>query len=438
MSQETYVYIHLNGHFIPAGILTMNGQGRDSYAEFQYGKRYLERHDALPLDPVSLPLQTGRFQTARGFRMLFGGIRDASPDGWGRHVLNQAAQGKGFILTEFDYLTLSADDRAGALAFGPDLNGPQRRFPFKTPGELDGESLNLEDMLKIADTIDSENELENKYKRFLVRGSSFDSGLGGAQPKASTSLDGRQWVAKFSRRFDAWSTCRVENATMSLARLCGLVVPETRVIDVAGRDIFLIERFDRETEIRKHFISARTLLGLQGEAESTGHSADHDQSYQDIAGQLRLYGSPAYIKEDLEQLYRRMVFNVLCNNYDDHLRNHGFLYSEGGWRLSPLYDVVAQPMGLEERQLSFLRIGEHGRLATIDNLLSEPSAFGIDRENAFHIVSQMAEAVKNNWPIVFKENQVPQSIFGELRNVSFINAEDFNPLKYYDRGSPRP
>lgn len=425
MSRETYVYIQLNGDFIPAGLLMMAGQGRDSYAEFQYGKRYLNRDDALPVDPVSLPLQVGKFQTAKGFKMLFGGIRDASPDGWGRHVLSQAAQGEGRVLTEFDYLTLSADDRVGALAFGPDLSGPQRRFPFKISGELSGETLNLDEMLKIADTIENENEFEDKYKRFLVRGSSFDSGLGGAQPKASTCMDGKQWVAKFSRRFDAWSTCRVEHATITLAKMCGITAPETRVIEVAGRDIFLIERFDREGDLRKHFISARTLLGIQGETESSGSQDDHAWSYQDIADQLRLYGNPEHIRDDLEQLFRRMVFNVLCNNFDDHLRNHGFLYQDG-WRLSPAYDVVAQPQGFDDLQMLFLIVGEQGRLATVENVLSQPFSFGLDHDDALNIVSDMAMAVKNNWREVFKSSNVPETLYGELRHTSFANAESFD------------
>lgn len=430
MSQETYVYIHLNGDFVPAGLLSMGGQGRESYAEFQYGNRYLDREDAVSLDPVSLPLLPGRFETGPGFKMLFGGIRDASPDGWGRHVLNQAAQEKGQVLTEFDYLTLSADDRVGALGFGPNLTGPYRRFPFQVPAELHGESLDLEEMLKIADAIEDETEFEDKYKRFLVRGASFDSGLGGAQPKASTVLDGRQWVVKFSRKFDAWSTCRVELATMTLAKNCGIDVPDAKVMNVAGRDIFLIERFDRDAQIRKHFISSRTLLGIQGETESSGSQTDHNASYQDIAAQMRLYGSPDHIKNDLEQFYRRMVFNVLCNNFDDHLRNHGFLHDGDGWRLSPAYDVVAQPQGLDDTQMSFLKIGNQGRLGTVKNLLSDPFAFGLDKEDAFHIVSQMAMAIKNTWQEVFKVCQVPESIFDELKNVSFANAEGFDPQSF--------
>jgi serine/threonine-protein kinase HipA len=411
-AKETYVYIQLNGEFIPAGFLEMYGQGRESFAAFQYGTRYLAREDAISIDPTSLPLQEGRFLTNTGVKMLFGGIRDASPDDWGRHILDNIKDGN--ILTEFDYLTSSNVDRVGALAFGPDLSGPQRVFPFNVSKEdLYGDSLNLEQMILFADLIESETQLPPEQKRFLIRGSS----LGGAQPKSSTVYEGKQWIVKFSKKYDSWSTCRVENATMTLARLCGLNVPETKTMTIVNRDIFLIERFDRLGKSRTPFISARTLLGIQSE------SGDQDRSYQEIAEQFRIHGDINHLHDDLEELYKRMVFNVLCNNFDDHLRNHGFLYQGSGWRLSPAYDVVAQPEGVNQKQL-YLNIGDKGRRATIKNALTQTEPFGLNHEGALSIVNNMASIVKNNWQSVFKECGVPANIFPELKNVSFAEAKD--------------
>ncbi|MCP3872768.1 MAG: HipA domain-containing protein [Desulfobacteraceae bacterium] len=419
-AKETYVYIQLNAEFIPAGFLEMYGQGRESFAAFEYGTRYLAREDAISIDPASLPLQEGRFLTNTGVEMLFGGIRDASPDNWGRQILDSIKEGK--TLTEFDYLTSSNIDRVGALAFGPDLSGPQRVFPFHVLKEdLYGDSLNLEQMILCADLIENETELSLEQKRFLARGSS----LGGAQPKSSTLHKGQQWIVKFSKKYDSWSTCRVENATMTLARLCGINVPETKTMTIVDRDVFLIKRFDRDDKLRTPFISARALLGIQGESGDSGLTIDQDKSYQEIAEQFRLHGDINHLHEDLEELYKRMVFNVLCNNFDDHLRNHGFLYQGSGWRLSPVYDVVAQPEGVDQKQL-YLKIGDKGRRATIKNALTQTEPFGLNDEDALYIVKNMVSKVKNNWQPVFEECGVPKNIFSELKNVSFAEAEDFS------------
>jgi len=418
--KETYVYVQLNGEFVPAGLLGMRGQGRESSAVFEYGSKYLQRPNAISIDPVLLPLQKGRFFTRVGWKMLFGGIRDASPDGWGRHILDTLKEDKN--LTEYDYLTASNDDRVGALAFGPDLSGPKRVFPFNvSPQDLHGETLNLELMIHLSDAIENEEDLPLEQKRFLVRGSS----LGGAHPKCSTSYEGKQWIVKFSKKFDSWSTCRVENATMKLAGMCGINVPETKVIQVLNRDLFLIERFDRKENLRIPFISARTLLGIQGETGGSGSTEDQNKSYQNIAEQCRTHGDPNHLFEDLEELYRRMVFNVLCNNFDDHLKNHGFLNQDSGWRLSPAYDIVTQPEGIKEKQL-YLNIGDQGHRATIENALTRPGSFGLKSEDALHIVNGMASTVKNNWENVFRDCGVPEKIFPELKAVSFSEVEKFN------------
>ncbi len=167
--KETYVYIQLSGEFVPAGLLGMRGQGRESSAVFEYGSKYLQRPNAISLYPVLLPLQKGRFFTRVGWKMLFGGIRDASPDGWGRHILDTLKEDKSF--TEYDYLTASNDDRVGALAFGPDLSGPKRVFPFNVSGQdLHGETLNLEQMIHFSDAIENEEDLPLNKKGSLLEG----------------------------------------------------------------------------------------------------------------------------------------------------------------------------------------------------------------------------------------------------------------------------
>src|SRR5580698_3014407 len=189
---STYVYIYLEEGPVPAGLLETIGEGREATAQFAYGRRYLQRKDRLALDPVQLPLHDAdtevEYRAPEGF-VLFNGIRDAAPDGWGRHVMDRAAGAR--PLTEFDYLLATGDARVGALAFGPDLAGPQRIMPWPAD-ELDSENLDLTVRLEAVRELDTTDDLPLQHRRFIASGSS----LGGARPKATTTYEGRQWIAK--------------------------------------------------------------------------------------------------------------------------------------------------------------------------------------------------------------------------------------------------
>ena len=410
ITNEAYVFIHLEGHWLPCGYLTIRQDGRTVVATFQYGLKYLARDNAVAVDPVRLPLQGGLFTSTTAVP-IFGGIRDASPDGWGRHLLDRAAEPG--VCSEFEYLTaLAADERIGALGFGDSLeNGPGPIVPKWKNRPVYGADLSLAEMIAAVDKIEHIAALSPRHRRFLMRGSS----LGGAQPKAPTRFDGNAWIAKFGRQYEAWNTCRIENATMRLAGECGIIVPETRTITVAGRDIFLIRRFDREGRGRRvHFVSAATLLGTDDIT---------DGSYQEIAVQIKKYGAAGRVKKDLEQLYRRMVYNILCNNSDDHLRNHGFVHLPGqGWTLSAVYDVVPQPdMGPREARQLTLGVGMDGsRKASLDNALSSCAVFGLSRDGGQGIIDQMKQIFLSKWESVYTTCNVPKKDFSALAEL-FVN-----------------
>ncbi|MGE4291474.1 MAG: type II toxin-antitoxin system HipA family toxin [Desulfovibrio sp.] len=392
---ETYVYLHLAGEFVPAGLLTLHQTNDKVVSEFAYGRRYLERENAAPLDPLQLPLIRSEFQTSGVFRAF----QDASPDAWGRHLLDRAAEDEGVVPTEFEYLTVQdQENRIGAIAFGPDLDGPRPTKPSWRPEEISGERVDFAEMVETVDKILNHEKLSPAQRRFFIRGSS----AGGAQPKTLVDYDGKKWIAKFSRELELWPTCRIELAAMSLAAKCGIRVPFCRVLDVGGRDVFLTERFDRtEGGGREHFLSAMTLIG-----------SDHIErgAYGDIAMAIRKYGDARFIRKDLEELFRRMVFNVLVNNWDDHLRNHGFLYDPGSghWRLSPAYDIVPQPQreGEEEKRLT-LALGERGSRATIENALSRCGDYSLRPEVAKEIVDGMVQVVRRGWERENAEAGVP-------------------------------
>jgi serine/threonine-protein kinase HipA len=354
-------------------------------SEFAYGRRYLERKEAAPLDPVQLPLTRSEFQANGVFRAF----QDASPDAWGRHLLDRAAEEEGVVPTEFEYLTVQdQENRIGAIAFGPDLDGPRPTRPSWSPDDIPGERIDFAEMIQAVDRILNHEKLSPAQRRFFIRGSS----AGGAQPKTLVEYEGKKWLAKFSRELELWPTCRIELAAMALAARCGIRVPLCRIINVGGRDVFLIERFDRtDGGGRVHFLSAMTLIG-----------SDHMErgAYGDIAMAIRKYGDTQYIKKDLEELFRRMVFNVLVNNWDDHLRNHGFLYEPGSghWRLSPAYDIVPQPQreGDEANRLTLV-LGERGSKATIENAISKCGDYSLDSSTAMQIVESMVQTVRQEW-----------------------------------------
>lgn len=389
----TYVYIYLKEGAVPAGLLEMTGEGQGATASFRYGRRYLQREDRVAIDPVQLPLHeidTVRTYIAPEGFAIFNGIRDASPDGWGRHLMDRAAGAQ--ILSEYDYLIATGEDRVGALAFGVDLSGPKRITPWSEE-KLAGENFDLAAMLKAVQELDNPNDLPIEHRRFLLRGSS----LGGARPKATTTKDHYQWIAKFGRAEDHYPICRTEYATMKLAASVGLKVPPVCLEKILGQDIYLIRRFDRIPENgdfkRVPFISGLTITGVH-ESESSG------QSYTRLAEQLRLYGSNP--KEDTRELWKRMIFNILCNNTDDHLRNHGFLWDGRGWRLSPAYDIVPIPQIGLERDLA-IGVGKYGRQATLMNALSDAASFGLSPDEATHLAFTIQQKVKAEWPSTFKE-----------------------------------
>ena len=178
---------------------------------------------------------------------------------------------------------------------------------------------------------------------------------------------------------------------MSLARECGLDVPPLDLRRVLERDIYLIQRFDRISHgnwmERRHFASGLTMLGA--------HESEVSRfSYADLAGAIRQYGTQ--VRHNLHELFRRMVFNILVTNDDDHLRNHGFLFDGGGWRLSPLYDVVPKPqVGLERRLV--LGVGPEGRNATLQNALADTAVFDIAPDDAASVVEKMRRIVAACW-----------------------------------------
>src|SRR5690606_6289844 len=356
MTSELFVYIVLPGQtaFVTAGRFELspdrlgNPRGR-----FVYGHRYLERHDAVPLDPLELQLEERTFETLR-MRGLFGVLRDAGPDYWGRRIIEKHAGVA--VLGELAYLLQSPDDRAGALGFGLNVAPPSPARSFNPTLALPRLQELAHALLRDEAGADHPDQLQTQD--LLLMGTS----MGGARPKAVVEDQHALWIAKFNRPDDRWNHARVEHAMLRLAHECGIRVAQSRLVQVGTRDALLVRRFDREHGesgyLRARMLSALTLL-------RTGDShLDRDRwSYLLLVEELRRLCADA--PGDARELFRRMVFNALISNSDDHPRNHAVIAPRTAWQLSPAYDLTPMPqVSLERRDLA-MTAGDLGRRACV-------------------------------------------------------------------------
>lgn len=254
--------------------------------------------------------------------------------------------------------------------------------------------------------------------------------LGGSRPKALVVDQGKQYLAKFPAKNDGFDVPMVERACLELARQCGLNVPETRLVTLPdGRNVMLIERFDRQTIdegfARRHCVSALTMLG-KTEQESLA------SSYAEIADVISNRGVDGSVQADRVELYGRVVLNILVSNDDDHLRNHAFMWDpEGkGWRLTPLYDVVPHPQVAHERLLH-LSLGPQGRAATLTNILEAHGSFGLLKPAAARVIGAVARCVRQ-WREVFEQQGVTAaqcdlvaSAFRRPKDIGMADVEKY-------------
>ena len=390
-SRECYVYITLPNQYeqVTAGkfVLDTNIRG-DNIGRFVYGKSYLARPDAVELDPIELKLTDKVYETAM-LKGIFGSIRDASPDFWGRELIDRHLGGS---VDEIEYLLQSPDDRSGALGFGLNQIPP-------APKKLFNQMIDLEDLQEYALDILNERSSDslidkNKQKqieKLLLLGTS----MGGARPKAVVEADNSLWVAKFNAPTDYWNNALVEHAMLLLAQKCGLSVADSKVVDVAGKNVLLVKRFDREKTdlgyLRSRMISSMTVL-----RSGDSHTERRNWSYVILAEELRKFSSSA--KTDAKELFKRMAFNALISNTDDHPRNHAFIAKNANdWHLSPAYDLTpTAPVSIERRDLA-LECGKYGRFANKNNLISGAERFLLNKDEASAIIDTMYDIIANSW-----------------------------------------
>jgi len=382
MDREALVYVDLDGKPQLVGRLWAHVRKNKESASFEYDRMWLENPVRFSLDPA-LQVGPGAFHTAADTPM-FGAIGDSAPDRWGRALMRRAerrrAERAGTAprsLQEIDFLLLVDDEaRQGALRFAVKEGGPfLREEEVKRIPPL----VELPELLSAAEHVVEDKDTEEDLRLLIAPGSS----LGGARPKASViEKDGQLTIAKFPRRDDDYNTVAWEAAALALAAKAGIPVPESRVETVSDKQVILLRRFDRDKTVRIPFLSAMSMLGAK----------DRDtRSYLEIVDALRQHGAAA--EEDMEQLWRRIVFSILISNTDDHLRNHGFLYAgQSGWRLSPAYDLNPVPVDVKPRILT-TAINEDDGTASLDLAMSVAEYFELEKAKAKTIATQVGKAV---------------------------------------------
>lgn len=389
--KNIYVYEHWSSEQpVFMGILhAVIVRGQEAFS-FEYDNQWLEICERnFSLDP-DLVFYRGRQYTPLDKRM-FGVFSDSCPDRWGRMLMNRREaidarkeQRKPRRLSESDYLLGVYDEsRMGALRFSLEKGGiflsndeALATPPWVRLRELEYASFSLES---------DDSGLEEKWLRQLL---APGSSLGGARPKATVQAeDGSLWIAKFPSKQDEYNSGAWEKVVHDLARMCGLNVPKSKLETFSKYgSTFLVQRFDRRGEKRIHFASAMTLLG-----KTDGASAADGFSYLDLADFIRSNGAnPA---ADLKELWKRIVFSIAVSNTDDHLRNHGFILTRAGWRLSPLYDVNPVPYG----DTLSLNITESDNTMDFELALETAEYFGIMVKEAEEIIDSIRYAVRSNW-----------------------------------------
>lgn len=379
-----------------------------SVVSFGYEPAWVAAERAFPIDPA-LPLYEGEQYP----RTLPGILADAAPDRWGRTLMERREtltarreERRPRRLEEWDFLVGVHDlTRMGALRLArPGGGGYVADEPLAVPPlarlrALEHWAWELEQGLS------SEMGEEDKWLAMLI---APGSSLGGARPKASYTDGGALWIAKFPSREDRHDVGVWEHLLLRLAEEAGVEVPESRLLRLGqGYGTFCARRFDRIDGVRRLYASAMTLSGRRDGDEA---------SYLDIARAIVDFGEPAAIEADLSQLFRRLVFNLLVGNRDDHLRNHGFLRHPHGWRLAPAFDVNPAPDKLEHN----LSIDDSVRAPDLEVARETAPLYRLDPARADAIVAEVAEVV-SGWPVRAREAGLPREEI-DLIGTAFASA----------------
>lgn len=366
-----------------------------------YGKEWMDNGFALSEDLPLVDIEhmpPGRL--AADAQRAVGAVDDARPDRWGEKVIRFVDKPKRLSLME--YLFYAGDDRFGALGVSTSSSTYSPRPGGPLPRLEDAQQLS-----EIAAKIESSEHITAIEAKIIAGGG---SPLGGAKPKALIDIDGEQWVIKFFNN-EPVDAPLIEHATMTLAERAGITVARTQVIHLIGANAVAIRRFDRDQGRRIHSISAGTAIRA-----ATASGEEPELGYPELARILRRVGvtKDDTNQRDAHELFRRMVFNILVDNTDDHEKNHSLLvvspFENGRLKLAPAYDVL--PTNSGQGYQEFI-CGAHGRDSTLENAMSQCEAFGLLPTEAATEVVRVIDVV-NTWKEHFAQAGVTQRDIEDL------------------------
>ena len=402
---EAYVWVWLPDATEPV-VAGRIAQAGDRFV-FNYGTSYLRRDDAIPIYLPELPLRRGLIEPQPGLTMP-SSLRDGSPDAWGRRVIinrlvsGQGAQDDTDHCNELAYLLESGSDRIGAL----DFQQSATEYVPRVAGEAA-----YEELLDAAERVEKGLPLTPALDQVLNHGTS----IGGARPKALIDRGNRKMVAKLSSSTDLYNVVKAEFMAMRLAASCGLNVAPVQLIHAAGKDVLLIERFDRVKAAsgwrRRAMVSALTMLGLD---EMMARYA----SYEDLADTIRhRFTDP---RGTLRELFGRICFNILCGNTDDHARNHAAFWDGAMLTLTPAYDICPQTRTGNEVTQAMLIKGEN-RMSTLRSCLDAAANFHLDEDTARDIVTNQITTIAHHWNATADEAAMTPTDRRLLAGRQFLN-----------------
>jgi serine/threonine-protein kinase HipA len=409
--REAYVWAWLPGQLEPvvAGRLAPTAQG----LQFNYGRSYLARTDKLPLYLPELPLRSGVLPLPAGLSMP-SCLRDAAPDAWGRRVILNRLLGHAVrdadpvLLDELSCLLQSGSDRIGAL----DFQASATTFVAREGGDA-----SLQELLTSAERVEAGLPLSPALAQAIQHGTS----IGGARPKATLTDHGRKRIAKFSSSTDVYPVVKAEFVAMRLAALAGIDAAPVELVRVSGKDVLLVDRFDRVPDAgrwqRRAVVSALTLLELD---ELMAVYA----SYEDLADIVRhRFSEP---RATLRELFSRLVFNILCGNTDDHARNHAAFWDGRQLVLTPAYDICPQHRAGQEATQAMKILGDN-RFSRLTVCVDAAARFQLSAADACAVIDAQLRAVNTHW-----RNVCDEAGLGEAERNALWGRQFLNPFALQD------
>lgn len=393
-SRVVYVGLYENKVITAVGILKLNRSGVMESGEFAYGNKYLESRSAIPLNNEYIPLSKEVY-SVKEKRLRDGGalpltFKDALPDTWGRRVLEMQYGS----LDDIDTLLLTNTDRIGAMVFSESL-------PIVV-NEQEPELHDLNDLYEAVNQLERSIEVTPKMRRLLQKGGT----LGGARPKASFTSDNHRWIAKFPALGDGHDVELLEFCTMKVAEMVGIDIPELKLVDIPNGHALLVKRFDRYGEIadekRVHYLSAASVLNVAYES--------NDGSYLQFAQSLRKISADP--KKDLDQLFKRLIFNLLIDNTDDHVKNHGVTHvGKGKYKLSPAFDVLMQLSNLGYQELAIKPGNNQSKISIVYEIAPY---FGVQINKVNSIVKSITQCIDENLIPLLQEHGANKKLINNV------------------------